>query len=436
MKKNLNHILKNNISKRNHIIGLQILLLILVTLSNAVTAQLYPDAYLEEAINNNPGLKAQMQAYEAEMQQTKIVSTLPDPQLTAGIYTPPMSRLMGNQWFDIGVMQMFPWFGTLSKQKSAAQILAQRIYHQYRDERNTLFLEITNLWLNIHQKEQQIILIEQFDKLLKAREDLIYSRYESGQQGSGLTLDIYRLEIQISELKNRKEKLNEEKIALIRSFNLLTGREELATVETPQLLSQIDSSVILESEDTSDFVDNPKLNMAQSFAESAKIQQEISKLKTLPMIGIGIQYSYFAEGDPGMGQMDGGHMVMPMISVNLPIYGRKNKAIKQKAVLIANVADYGEMNQLNKLQVEWAKLQASLKNLQRDYNFYTNQLEITYKTWNLVLARYGSGEEGFEELLRIQNQLLELEWRILETKVQQYMKLAESDMLKANNIFK
>ena len=435
MKKNLNHILINN-SNKNFILSLQILLIVFVAFINSGFTQVYPEAYLNNAIENNPGLKAKLEAYEAELQEKHLASALPDPTLTAGIFTPPMKRLMGNQWFDIGVMQMFPWFGTLNEQKSAAQLMAQRSYHEYRNERNILFMEITSLWLKIYQKDQQILLIEQFEKVLKAREDLIYSRYESGQANSGLSLDIYRLEIQISQLKNRKEKLNEEKISLIRSFNLLIGRDEMAKVEMPQSLPTIGSGEINETQGVTDFNDNPKLNIAQSMAETAKVQQNINKLKTRPMMGIGLQYSYFAEGDPVMSQMDGGHMIMPMISVSLPIYRNKNQATIKKAMFAANAAEYKKNDQLNMLQIDYARLESSLNNLQRDYDFYTNQLEIIYKTWDLVLARYAGGEEGFDELLRIQDQLLEIEWRILETKVNQHIKLAESDLLQAKNIFK
>ncbi|MFO8067556.1 MAG: TolC family protein [Bacteroidales bacterium] len=435
MKKLLNHI-RTHINNYKHLKMAKVLLLIIfIVAGHALNAQQYPEAYLDDAINNNPAINAKLKAYEADLQEINIARTLPDPQLAAGIFTPSMSRLMGDQWFDVEIMQMFPWFGTLNKQKNAAQELSQKSFHEYRLERNTVFMEITTLWLRIYQKEQQIKLIDQFVKNLKAKEDLIYSRYEGGKQKSGLTLDIYRMEIQLAELYNRKKKLNEDIISLTRSFNILIKREELSEIETPASLKNIDKTE--DSEKIQDsFENNPGLNMAQSSKEAAKINRDISKLKTRPMMGIGLKYSYFSEGDPNMGQMDGGHMIMPMISVSLPIYRSKNQARVQKAELFANAADYREEEQLNKLQIEWTNIQSSLKNLQNDYGFYSEQLEITYKTWDLITAGYASGDEGFDELLRVQDQLIELEWRILNTIIEQHILFAKSDMLQAKNVFK
>jgi outer membrane protein, heavy metal efflux system len=294
-------------------------------------AQVYPEQYLQQALENNPGLQAQHKDWEASQQQVDITGTLPDPTLSAGFFTPPMERFMGNQWVDVGLMQMFPWPGTLGKQKSAAEKMAESQYHQYRDERNRLFMEMTRLWLEIYRKEQELKIIERYKEILKSREDIIYTRYEAGQQRSGLTLDIYRLEIQLAALDNREEKIREEHRALVESFNILTGRELAETIETPDTLTVFTPEDFETQPDTESFASNPQLNRAQTATEAAEIQQEVSRLKTRPMLGLGLQYSYFAPGEAAMGQMDGGHMVMPMVSVSLPIFGKRNQATQQQS---------------------------------------------------------------------------------------------------------
>ncbi len=396
-------------------------------------AQVYPEKYLQQALENNPGLQAQQKAWKAAQQQVDISGALPDPTLSAGFFTPPMERFMGTQWFDVGIMQMFPWFGTLGKQKSAAEKMAESQYHQYRDERNRLFMEMTRLWMEIYRKEQELKIIVRYKEILKDREDIIYTRYEAGQQGSGLTLDIYRLEIQLADLENREEKLREEKNALLESFNILAGREKHAAVETPDTLPQLTPA---ENEPGREqFASNPGLNRAESAAEAAEIRQKASRLNTRPMLGVGFQYSYFAQGEAAMGQMDGGHMLMPMVSVSLPIFGRKNQATQQQSRLLADAANFRQQDQLNDLQTQWTQLHAKISNLQRDHEFYQRQFDITQKTWELIINAYASGNEGFDELLRIQDQLLGLEWRILENHFNQYLARAEMDLLMARKVF-
>lgn len=429
------------VSKKNvmrpHIIlkKLTLLLTIIIIASKAGISQIYPEPYLQQALEKNPGLQAQLKSWEAAQQQVDISGALPDPTLSAGFFTPPMERLMGNQWFDVGVMQMFPWPGTLGKQKSVAKKLAESQYQQFREERNRLFMDMTRLWLEIYRKEQELKIIERYKKILKSREDIIYTRYEAGQQRSGLTLDIYRLEIQLAALDNQKEKIREEHRALVESFNILAGREMAEYIKTPDTLQDINPVDFEAQPETESFASNPQLNRAQMAAKAAEIQQQVSRLKTRPMLGLGLQYSYFTPGEAVMGQMDGGQMIMPMVSVSLPVFRKKNQATQQQSLLLSDAARFRQDNRINSLQTQWAQLRTKISNLQRDHDFYKRQLDITQKTWELVLNAYASGDEGFDELLRIQDQLLDLEWRLLESQINQYLARAETDLLIASNIF-
>lgn len=420
----------------NILTKLTLLLTIIIIASKTGIPQIYPEPYLQQALENNPGLQAQQKSWEAAQQQVDISGALPDPTLTAGFFTPAMDRFMGNQWFDVGVMQMFPWFGTLGKQRNVAEKMAESQYQQFRNERNRLFMDMTRLWLEIYRKEQELKIIEHYKEILKAREDIIYTRYQAGQQGSGLALDIYRLEIQLAELKNRSEKIHDELIALKESFNIMAGREIQASISTPNSLPDVSGLEHEIKPDAETFASNPRFMKGMLETEAAEAMQEVSRLKTRPMLGVGLQYSYFAPGEAAMGQMDGGHMLMPMVSVSLPIFSRKNQATRQQGELMANAAQFREKNVTNTLQIQWTQLQAKISNLQRDENFYNHQLDITQKTWDLILNAYASGDEGFDELLRIQNQLLSLEWRILESQINQHLARAEMDSLMAWNIFK
>jgi outer membrane protein, heavy metal efflux system len=423
-------------NKKVHLYVIATILSLALSISALISqAQIYPESYLQQALENNPGLQAQYKTWEAAQQQVDISGSLPDPTLSAGFFIPPMERFMGNQWYDIGLMQMFPWFGTLSKQKSAAEKMAESQYHQFRDDRNRLFMEMTRLWLEIYRKEQKLKIIERHQKIIRSRENIIYTRYEAGQQRSGLALDIYRMEIQLAALENRADKTSEDLRALAESFNIIAGREKPETVETPDTLPVFMPKDPDELPGEEAFATNPQVNRAQAAAEAADIHQEISLLKTRPMLGVGLQYSYFAPGNAGMGQMDGGHMLMPMVSVSLPIFSRKNQATQQQSRLLADAAQFRWDDNFNTLETQWSQLRTKINNLHRDRDFYLHQYDITQKTWELVINAYASGDEGFDELLRIQDQLLELEWRMLENQINHHLARAEMDLLMARNIF-
>lgn len=421
----------------NHYLNLKSLILFFAFLIASIPnhAQIYPTQYLQQALENNPGLQAQHKVWEAAQKQLDITGALPDPSLSAGFFTPPMKGFMGNQWFDVGLMQMFPWPGTLGKQKSAEEKMAESEFHQYRDERNRLFFEITRLWLEVYRKEQELAIIGRYEEILNSRKDIIYTRYEAGLQRSGIALDIYRMEIQLAELANQKNETREEHRAIVESFNILLGRETDEVIETPYTLNVFYPEIFDTRAAAETFASNPQLKRYHAIAEAAEIQQEVNRLKTRPMLGVGLQYSYFAPGEAAIGQMDGGHMLMPMVSVSLPIFGRKNRAMQHQAELLADAARFRKSDRLNALHTQGVQLQAKVNILLNDNKFYNRQLEITQKTWELVLIAYEAGEEGFDELLRIQDQLIDLEWRLLENKINQHLARAEMDMLLARNIF-
>ncbi len=400
-----------------------------------LSAQVYPLEYLDMAEENNPGLRAQKARYEAAKEQSRITGTLPDPELTAGISTPPMERLMGDHWFDIGVMQMFPWFGTLNKQRSASETRAEALIHEYHDSRNKLFLELTTHWLKIYEKDRQLDILQDYQETLKAREDIIYARYAGGSQQTSMTTDLYRLKIRLAEIGNRKNKIRQEKASLTRTFNVLAGRNELAEVTIPDSLPEAGLPDIPDNFSRNLVAENPLLLAGESDAQAAETEKEAARLNTRPRFGLGLQYSYFASGDPAMGQMDGGHMLMPMVSVSLPVFGNKNRAVHEQAGKLAEMEGFRKNNIINTLEIQWTNLETALKNLQRDYDFYLQQEDLIRKTYELVMNTYASGDEGFEELLRMEEQLLDVTWRLLDVHVQHHTSMAEFQMLKTENIF-
>jgi len=411
-----------------------VLILLLVTFH--LQAQVYPEPYLEKALENNPALLAKQKAYEASLNRVQVSGSLPDPQLSAGIYTPPMERLMGDQYLDLGLMQSFPWFGTLGKRQAAAEQAAKGQFSEFLVERNQLFLRITNLWLEIYNQTRKMDLLDDFIQVLDTREDIIYSRYGAGQDQPGLMLDLYRLEIQIADLENRKAVLQEEKLELTRTFNNLIGQEELARIDIPESLQELPEDLPEINGHRESFANNPRLLAARSRTAAAKIESDLARLETRPSFGLGVQYAWFGTGYAAMGQMDGGHMLMPMVSVSIPVFRNKNRAIREEGQLMADQAAYAEHSKADELAREWYTLERSLKNLRRDQDFYNRQLIITYKTEELVLTGYASGDEGFDELLRIQDQIIDLEWRTMEVKVDRHKVRAEIDKLKVNYVFR
>jgi len=83
--------------------------------------------YLVIAAQNNPEVKAAYTEFEAAMQKSPQVSSLPDPSLTMSAFGRMIETRIGAQEARFSFMQMFPWFGTLSAKENAANLMAEAI---------------------------------------------------------------------------------------------------------------------------------------------------------------------------------------------------------------------------------------------------------------------------------------------------------------------
>jgi len=98
------------------------LLITFIALSSwiVVNSQQYPDSllrYLEIAAKKNPGVLQKFSEYQAALQKIPQVGSLPDPELSAGVFLSPMELVSGNQVADLRLMQMFHGLGLLKMRK-------------------------------------------------------------------------------------------------------------------------------------------------------------------------------------------------------------------------------------------------------------------------------------------------------------------------------
>ena len=108
-----------------------------------------PAAYLEEAARNNPEIIAAYSNFQAAVRKIPQVSTLPDPQATAGYFIKPMMLPAGDQIASLQLMQMFPWFGTLKAAGKEAYWIAQAEYERYQECKADVLYRLKASWYQL-----------------------------------------------------------------------------------------------------------------------------------------------------------------------------------------------------------------------------------------------------------------------------------------------
>jgi outer membrane protein TolC len=454
------------------------LLLFLWSGTQSIQAQTLDD-YLLQAAENNPGLKAAYARYQATSEQVNQAS-LPNPELQAGAFIRPMERFMGNQTADFRLMQMFPWFGMLSTQKEEAYHMGQADYQLFLEEKNRLFFEVKSTWnkLLLLQGEQQLAQ-ENLEYLMKY-ETLALMQYQVGNsivlpsnsfrqanansspantnqmsgmgessststQGAstpssgmsavpmvgsstGLTA-ILQIRLQIKELESTLQQLVANKDVIQYQFQQLLNRPMEANLVLPAVWEK--AQLTLAKQDYLENIkeSNPMLAMYASEQMAFSQQAKMAKLEGKPMLGAGVNYMTFTSRlESGM-PMGGQDMVMPMVTMSLPIYRKKIASKIKEADYLKNGAMMQQEEMANQLTLQWASAFRDWEESERMLSLYDAQVALVEQQLQVMETTYSSGTLSLSEVIQTQQLLLDYRRKKLNTLYQQHQSLAELDAL-------
>jgi outer membrane protein TolC len=459
-------------------------LLFLCSLVRIASAQSL-DEYLVKAAENNPELKAYYNEYLAASEIGNQVS-LPDPELQIGFFFRPMERFMGSQQADIRLMQMFPWFGTLKAQESEADQMALARYQLFLDATNNLFYQVKTNWYTLAELEQAIRIAEENLEILRKYERMALIRFESaanqaaspssgamassptasfstgsggmnnmgnqaqdmpsqgkssamaspaamGSTGPGMT-DVLRIRLQINTLENDLELLNANKIPLQVELNKLMNSPREGQIATPEPLLPFTMNLEKQAILDSITANNPMLAMYNAELLALESQKRMAKLDGRPMLGAGVNYMPFKPRIQDGMSMGGNDMIMPMITMTLPIYRKKITAKIKETELRQEAVRFNKENTLNQLEISWSKAIRDLEDANRKVALYDSQLELAKQNLSLLLTAYATNGQDFEEVLRAQQLILDFEYAKISAITRQYNAIAMLDMLSAASL--
>jgi outer membrane protein TolC len=229
-----------------------------------------------------------------------------------------------------------------------------------------------------------------------------------GNTGNGMS-DILRIQMEMAEIDNTIESLLSEIRAEKAKFNALLNRPAGAEVQIPDSFEQTpflfdEAPVMAEIEKQ-----NPMLGMINEEGLAYKAKGEMDKKMSYPMFGVGLQYMLNKKtGEPmfGMGDMNGKDMVMPMVSVSIPLYRNKYKAQQRESQLWQQASREKYDNTRNALEAEVYKIKHLLDDAARNIALYKKQEELARTTCSLIIQEFTAGKNDLANVIQMQRQLL------------------------------
>lgn len=447
----------------------KLVILTLATLTFTIAKGQQSDSlmnYLEIAAKNNPTVLQELAEYEASLQKVPQVGSLPDPELSTGIFLSPMELVGGKQIADIRLMQMFPWFGVLKNAKDEMSLMAKAKFETLRDAKLQVFYDVQRTYFELQKIDQSVRIAEENLEILKTVERLSLVKFKSatnssvgssagtmsagsspsatpssgmggmggnstpnsGQAnsaagnnsapmassgGSGLA-DLYRVQIEISELENNISLLKNQEQTIVVRFNSYLNRKLQSPVQLTEKISPDSLNISIQTVSDSILSRNPMLGMLQYEQQSLDARKQMVTKMGYPMVGLGLNYSLIGKNPMSDSEMNGSDMVMPMVTVTLPIYRKKYKAMREEVRLQRTATEQGFQATANALQTEYYEALLLYNDARRRMKLYADQTDLANKSLNILMKSFSASGSGLTDLLRIQQQTLDYELRSIE----------------------
>lgn len=445
--------------------------------------------YLEIAAKNNPTVLQKLAEYEASLQKVPQVGSLPDPELSTGIFLSPMELVGGKQVADIRLMQMFPWFGVLKAAKDEMSLMAKAKLETLREAKLQVFYDVQRTYFELQKIDQSIRIAEENLEILRTVERLSLVKFKSAAisspasssggsmaQGSGAAAtassggmsggmggnsavnsgssnqaasampsapmsssggsglaDLYRVQIEISELENSISLLKNQQQTIAARFNSYLNRKPQTPVQLTEKLAAESLDIPLQTISDSMLQHNPMLGMLQYEQQSLDARKDMVTKMGYPMVGLGLNYSLIGKNPMSDSEMNGSDMVMPMVTLTLPIYRKKYKAMQEEVKLQKAATEQGFQATANALQTEYYEAIQLFQDAQRRIKLYQNQADLANKSLNILMKSFSASGSGLTDLLRIQQQTLDYETRQIEAIADNNTAIAWLKRLMANS---
>lgn len=389
-----------------------------------LTAQQVLDDYLKIAAENNPLLKAKYLEFEAAMQRVAQVNSLPDPTLSFGYFISPVETRVGPQQAKIGLSQMFPWFGTLKTAGRVHTLQAEAKYQEFLQEKNELFMRVKSAWYPIYEVKRKIALQNENLSILSSYKQLAITGFKNDKNSM---VDVIRVDILIESSETEIKLLNDQLQPLYLHFNKLLNREDFALIEVTDSISLV--QIPKDYRKDSLLLNHPMLQSLDLKMQSAQVAEDLSKKQGLPKFGLGIDYVFVGERKDMVVPDNGKNVIMPMVTVGIPVYRGKYKAATKEAQLkqetIVNYKVNAENTLLSNYEMAWYELEKSRQLVL----LYEEQILKTNQAISLLETAYSNSGKDFEEVLRMEQELIKYKMAIATGIKSFYVALAKLDYL-------
>ncbi|WP_028283535.1 TolC family protein [Olleya marilimosa] len=367
------------------------------------------ETLINEALSNNPEIQKFELQYKRASEKVNEVNTIPNTEFGVGYFVSEPETRTGAQQFKISAKQMLPWFGTITSRENYVSSLADAKYEDIVIAKRKLMASVSQSYYNLYaNKAKQRVLTENI-KLLETYETLALTSVEVGKASA---VDVLRLQMRQNEMQQLKDVLSQQFLAEQTNFNKLLNRKNDTAVT-------VVDSLMMPSEDfeitTKNLALHPELLKFDKLYHSVEQSELLNQKESSPMIGFGLDYINVSER-PDMNFSDNGKdIVMPMVSVSIPIFNKKYKSQTKQNELEQQEIRAQKQERLNTLETLLSKAINERISTRISYETQTKNLKQAKDAEDILIKSYETGTIDFNDVLDIQELQLKFQMNQIES---------------------
>ncbi|GGW37150.1 TolC family protein [Arenibacter certesii] len=356
------------------------------------------ESYIEEAIKNNPSIQAVEKQYAISTEKISEVNSLPNTQISGG-YMVGKGDMAMMQEGEFSVMQMFPWFGTLAARGKYATAMADADFLEIEIAKRKVAMALSQSYYRLYEivKKQQVL--DSNIQLLKVYEQLALTSVEVGKASA---VSVLRLQMRQNDLIEKKLVLEQDYEAELIAFNKIMSRKEVADVAI------LDSLAVPEKDIEIDFNNlelHPELAKYEELIKVVSHADALNKKESAPEFGIGMDYMLFNENP---------NMLMPMVSLSIPIFNKRYKSIARQNKLKYEELDIQKQASQNSLVTQLQSAVRSRNAARISLETHDKNLRQAEQATEILFKNYETGTMDFREVLDVQELQLNIQLNRVE----------------------
>lgn len=375
---------------------------------------------VKEARENNPDILAARKRWEAAKARIPQAKSFEDPSIGFTFEKIPGSPFQLNKTMSedrmFSINQAIPAFGKLSLKGKIALVESQMFAGEYRNKELQIINEVKqayyDLFMNYKKTELNQVSLVFLKEIIEIAE-VSYTVGETRQE------DLFKINLEITQLRNDISNLKEEKAAIEIKLNLLLNRKADVAMGIPELKEGFSAILDLDSLYRYTFENQPELLIFSYAIEKNKYAKSLAKRSFLPDIMTGIVMRGITTGTIGPWDL--------MLAFSVPLwFWTKQRYEVKEAIANLEEAQGAYLAMKNRAMAEVKDLATKVKIAQNKINLYKNiQIPLIESSIEVSRASYLSNKGDIMMLLDSERMLVETKINYYSALVACYMNFAD-----------